>query len=244
MIKLIKNKIRLQIRALIVGKNKREPRKNAAFSALKSRGVPVDCIVDVGVLRGTRELIDSFPELYHYLFEPVLECNPAISQSYRHIRHEVINVAVGLQDQPGHMYCTGGAGNNGSSAKFIPGNATSLENNIKTVSLDYYFEDQFKYHNAFLKVDTDGNEESVILGATGFVEKCSVVMVETTSTRLVSIVSLMQDRGFVVFDIVEPCYYDEALWQCDIIFIRKEIFAEKFEIIDDGGFDPRKYSIF
>lgn len=244
MIKFIKNKIRMQIFPLIMGNYKREPRKGAAFGVLKGRGVPVDCIVDVGVLQGTRELIESFPELHHYLFEPVLECNPAISQSYRYIKHEVINVAVGLQDQPGHMYCTGGAGESGSSARFVPGGALSPESNIKTVSLDHYFENQFKYNNAFLKIDTDGNEENVILGATDFVEKCSVVMVETTSTRLVPIVSLMQDRGFVVFDIVEPCYYDEALWQCDIIFIRKEIFQEKFETIGDEGFDPGKYSIF
>jgi FkbM family methyltransferase len=244
MIKYMKNIIRDHIFQWIMASSRRAPRKANSFSVLKGRAVPVDCIVDVGVLQGTKELINSYPELYHYLFEPVMECNPAISQSYRYIRHEVINAAVGLQGQAGHMYCTGGAGESGSSAKFVPGGASSSEVTIKTVSLDRYFEGCLTVNNAFLKIDTDGNEENVILGATDFIMKCSVVMVETTSTRLVPIVSLMQDRGFVVFDIVEPCYYDEALWQCDIIFIRKEIFEEKFEIIGEEGFDSRKYSIF
>lgn len=227
-----------------MGRSRRSPKKDVAFQVLRGRSVSVDCIVDVGVLHGTKELIASYPEVPHYLFEPVIECNPSIRQSYRYIRHEIINAAVGLQDQSGHMYCTGDMGEISSSAKFVLGRGFADEGSIKTVSLDHYFESNSDINNAFLKIDTDGSEENVILGATGFVEKCSVVMVETTSSHLVPIVTLMQDRDFVVFDIVEPCYYDEALWQCDIIFIRKKIFEEKFDSIGENNFDPKKYSIF
>ena len=60
----------------------RSPKKLEAFRVLKRRGVRVDAVVDVGVLHGTSELIDHFPGVHHYLFEPVDECRDAIERVY------------------------------------------------------------------------------------------------------------------------------------------------------------------
>lgn len=39
--------------------------------SLRSLGVPIDSVVDVGVQKSTNELIQSIPDKHHHLFEPV-----------------------------------------------------------------------------------------------------------------------------------------------------------------------------
>jgi hypothetical protein len=51
----------------------RAPDKLQSLMVLKSRNIPIETIIDVGVKTSTPELIALFPNKHHLLFEPVQE---------------------------------------------------------------------------------------------------------------------------------------------------------------------------
>ncbi len=61
---------------------------------LRDRGIPVETVIDIGVLHGTPELMGVWPDRQHLLFEPVSEFANSIRNNYRNISHELHAVAV------------------------------------------------------------------------------------------------------------------------------------------------------
>ena len=53
--------------------------------------------------------------------------------------------------------------------------------------------------------------------------KSAVVIVEAQIAELPQRIATIASQGFVLFDLVEPCYYDNALWQCDAILLREDV---------------------
>jgi hypothetical protein len=94
-----------------------------------------------------------------------------------------------------------------------------------------------------LKIDIDGHELSAIQGATETLKKCAVVMVEAQVAELPQRISAIISQGFVLFDLVEPCYYDRALWQCDALFLREDVHRRHFANLA-ADFDRVKYEMF
>jgi FkbM family methyltransferase len=80
-----------------------------------------------------------------------------------------------------------------------------------------------------LKLDVQGGELDVLRGATRTLEKSTVVVVEvqTNSARctLADMLSFMQSRGFVVFDVTDLAHApsDQTFYQCYVTFIPKQL---------------------
>ena len=91
----------------------------------------------------------------------------------------------------------------------------------------------------FLKIDIDGFELRVLEGATKTLENTSVVMIETPVHELTARIAFLERAGFVLFDLIEPCYYDKALWQCDALMLKSSIRWGHFET--GVEFDIGKY---
>ena len=225
------------------GAGSRSPRKLEALRMLRDRGVRITSIVDVGVLHGTPELVDVFSDLPHILFEPVTECASQIERVYRNIDYTLVQKAVGDRDGHCNLRIRGEAGALTSSAHVerVPGEDVRP---VELISLDTFCAQAGPIEDGLLKIDTDGHEEAVLRGGREFVGKCSVVIIESTNANINRILELMFGMGFLIFDIVEPCYYDGALWQVDIIFIRKDVMGISFDTISDKGVDFSKYEIF
>ncbi|GEM_PF-1744346 len=228
---------------LMMGIWMRGPYKAQAFDILKKRGVPVGTILDVGVLTGTPELIQSFPDKKHILFEPVNEFNPDILEAYKGIESELHNVAV--------------SDFNGSStldirmdinAGEISHSNLSFRNadegrEVCVVTLDEFLKDREYNQPYFLKIDVDGLEVKILNGAERTLPLCSVVMIEADKANLVERLSFMLSRGFELYDFAEPAYYDDAFWQCDLIFVNVAIYNRYFRRLEDG-LDISKYVVF
>ncbi|RKQ96200.1 FkbM family methyltransferase [Maricaulis maris] len=231
-------------RRLGLARSARSPRKLESLQVLRRRGIPVDAVVDVGVLHGTFELIDSFPDVHHFLFEPVEECAHIISQAYSKLDYTLVPKAVGSGDGVTSMRILGEPGSLNSSAHIKVVGENGSERSVEVISLDSCF-DQFEtVENCLLKIDTDGSEIGVLKGSCTFLSRCAVVIVEATKDNIIEVMSFMSDRKFQIFDMVEPCYFDDALWQVDLIFIRKELYDDKFGTILGNDFDSSKYQIF
>lgn len=210
---------------------------------LRDRGVPITGVVDIGVLHGTSELLGVFPDLPHILFEPVAECASQIEKVYRNIDYTLVQKAVGDRDGQCNLRIRGKAGAATSSAHVerVPGEDVR---SVEQISLDTFDAQSGTFESCLLKIDTDGHEEAVLQGAERFVNKCSTVIVECTNSNMHAVLNIMLGRGFEIFDIVEPCYYDGALWQVDMIFVKKDIIGKLFDTILSGDVDFSKYEIF
>ncbi|HBV12414.1 MAG TPA: hypothetical protein DEB60_04725 [Brevundimonas sp.] len=95
----------------------------------------------------------------------------------------------------------------------------------------------------FLKIDVDGLEVKILNGAERTLPLCSVVMIEADKANLVERLSFMLSRGFELYDFAEPAYYDDAFWQCDLIFVNVAIYNRYFRRLEDG-LDISKYVVF
>lgn len=210
----------------------RGPIKHQALQIIRDRGVPIGTILDVGVLTGTPELKTAWPDIKHVLFEPVAEFHEEIKRSYRAIEHELHLVAVGQESGTIALRTRSAfAGMKITHSTMVFHGVTDTPDfrKVPMVTLDEFLRDKTYVEPYLLKIDIDGHELKVIKGAAETLKKCAIVIVECQSSQLVPRLSAMQDAGFVLFDLVEPCYYDKVFWQCDAIFIRRDIATSLFK---------------
>ena len=225
----------------------RGPIKNQALRVLVNRGVKIGTVLDVGVLRGTPALKAHFPEAVHLLFEPVAEFIPAIERYYADVQHEIANVAVSdstgetmlalesVVDVPGQKFS-----HSHITAQAVEG---KVHRTVPTTTLDDFLRGRDLPEPFLLKIDIDGHELAAVAGATETLKKCAVVMIEAQIAELPQRISAIADQGFTLFDLAEPCYYDNALWQCDAILLREDVHRRHFAQLYPH-FDASKYRIF
>lgn len=225
----------------------RGPLKAQALRVLVNRGIRIGTVLDVGVLDGTPELKAHFPHALHLLFEPVAEFIPAIERNYQDVRHEIANVAVSdrtgetmltlesVVDVPGMEFS-----HSHVSAEAVAG---KTQRTVPMTRLDDFLAGRDLPEPYFLKIDIDGHELEALAGATETLKKCAAVMIEAQVAELPQRIAAIADQGFTLFDLAEPCYYDNALWQCDAILLRDDVHRRHFAQFD-ANFDAAKYTTF
>jgi FkbM family methyltransferase len=218
----------------------RRPNKSQALALLRDRGVPITTVLDVGVQRATPELLAAFPDHMHLLFEPVAEYAADIERAYAATPHRLIGAAVADRD-----------GSIGLKTRsIVTGEAithstisTEGDRQVPIVSLDGFLAANPHPGPYLLKIDIDGEELKVLAGARATLAQCSVVIIEVYLREFLPRIAAVQAAGFELFDLSEPSYYDDAFWQCDAIFVRKDIHRALFRDIDQA-FDPERYVSF
>jgi FkbM family methyltransferase len=200
----------------------------------------------VGVCHCTAELIEVWPDCKHILFEPVAEFAIPIERHYQNIPHELHSVAVG--DSSGTIglrvsQVLPGMEISHSSMTDLIESSNSAIRTVPKVTLDKFLLERDLAEPYLLKIDIDGQELQVLRGAIEILKKCSIVIVECQSSQLAERIATVQSAGFTLFDLAEPCYYDKMFWQCDAIFIRKDIAVDKFKKLV-GKVEPGMYEMF
>ena len=169
---------------------KRMPTINSSLESIKELGVPISCIVDIGVFHETAQLKKQFPELKHYLFEPITSFNSQITSNYCDVSHELHNIA--LSDSDGDVFIVGIANDGGRvlthsyvSDKAVPINKERVISceKIRKSSFDTIAEELMIPKTFLLKIDVDGHEIPIIHGAKKSINNASVVIVEASTTR-------------------------------------------------------------
>ena len=214
----------------------------ASLRAARDRGTPVAAVLDVGVQRETASLIAVYPDVPHLLFEPVKSFQPDIRKNYRAIRHEIVEVALSDVDGVGHMQSAMIDGKEVSHAWLAKTGEEVKVARLDTIVPQYDFKGPY-----LLKVDVDGADApaKILDGAAGVMDNVSIVVCEMVAARFMDLAGRIERHGFGLWDIVECCYYDDVFYQCDAIFIRKDLIAEKpaLKPFDFKNFDPRKWRL-
>ncbi len=231
----------------------RMPTINSSLESIKELNVPISCIVDIGIFHETAQLKKQFPDLKHYLFEPILSFNNQILSNYKNINHELHNIA--LSDSDGEVFIVGVANDGGSvlTHSYVSDIAVPLHKDrviscekIRKSSLDTMSGELNFPKNFLLKIDVDGHEVPIINGARNSIKNASVVIVEASTTkesgnnnqRIVDRLNVMIKLGFDLFDIADMAYYGGRLHQVDLVFIRSDI------IVDNDNLRPIETELF
>ena len=221
----------------------RGPLKRQTLAVLRQRQVPVATVIDVGVLSGTPELLEAYPDRPHLLFEPVAEFAPTIERHYRNVPHRLIQAAVSDSSGEVQLRTVGMIAGTVISHSFMTDSADEATRTVPRVSLDDYLQANPADPPYFLKIDIDGEELKVLAGAVETLKRTSIVMIEVTVHTIMPRLQRLMEAGFQLFDLTEPAYYDDSLWQCDAVFVRADLHERHFEALSEQ-LDMAKYSVF
>ena len=217
-------------------KARRKPTMASALATLLHHGVTVGAVLDVGVLTGTKPLIEVFPKLKHYLFEPVNLHLQKIEKNYRKIDYVLQNVAVSDVDGIAYLACRSIRRDGKiSHADVVEKPVTASEvkglvscDEIPQARLDTLVDRESPTTPYLLKIDVDGQELKVLSGAQATLLNTSIVVIEAPLNRVMTPQffarsKVLMDSGFFLMDIVDMAYYDGVLWQVDLIFVREDV---------------------
>jgi len=228
---------------MLFGKRKRSAGRmsqSASLRQLRGRGVPVAAVLDVGVQRATGPLIEVFPDVPHLLFEPVRAFYPDIRRNYANIRHEIVEAAICDVDGAGKIEAAMIDGKDVSHAWISTRGEEVRLARLDTIVPTYDFKGPY-----LLKIDVDGAAipAKIIDGAEGVMADVSCVVCEMVADRFTDLAARIEKHGFSLWDIVECCYYDDVFYQCDAVFVRKDVLrsAPKLKPFDFRTFDPAKW---
>jgi FkbM family methyltransferase len=199
----------------------RLPRKENSLSSLRKGNLDVKTILDIGVQHGTVELRNIFPDLKHFLFEPVEEYYSFIQENYRNFDYELVRGAISDKDGEDSLNIIkmGADSITHSSLDGDFGREIAESRVVKTITLDSFLKDRNCPKPYLLKLDVDGHELPILRGAEETLRDTSCVVIESPLCYLSERVSYLESKGFKLWDIVDLCYYCDNLHQVDLIFL-------------------------
>lgn len=222
----------------------RRPLKVESFNKIKSLGIPVETVLDIGILTGTGELMHAFKIKKHLLVEPIVEWNETIERNYTKAGVDFTLVNVAASDIDGMM--------NMETSTVIPGQAISHARltgksqgaNLRVVpvrKLDTLLREYPLPGPYLLKIDVDGVELQILEGSLETLPRVNVVVIEANVRNFIERANFLLQHGFELFDIVDPCYYDDQLRQFDLIFLNQRMVEERNLDMYKQAFDISKW---
>lgn len=217
------------------------PTKVNSLQRLRRAGMPIDAIVDVGIMEQTRELKQVFPDVKHFLFEPVAEFYPTIRANYADIEHELIEAAASDSDGTSILNVRALTGSKLSHSN-LSTNAGAGAREVRTLRLDTFFQAHPDRKNLALKVDVDGAELRVLAGAKGILPRVNCIILEASRSSFADRSRFLFEHGYGLFDIVDICYYYGGFHQADLVFLRNDFFqTPAFNGWLNPGFEPSQW---
>lgn len=228
--------------------SERRPIKLHALKKIIDLKIPVETIIDVGILTGTHDLVAAFPKVPQILIEPIIEWNDTIKATYRkhNIDFELLNVAA--SDTNGVMMMetsTVRPGQPITHARLTDKTAGANLREVEVKTLDTIVGERPGLKCPFLlKLDVDGVEMKILEGASRILPNCSVVIIEANVRNFIERAIWLANAGFQLFDFVDICYYDSQLRQFDLVFLNEAVVDEINLDMYKKPFDISKWKSF
>lgn len=209
---------------------KRIPAKADFLKFYKEHGSEIKTVIDVGVQKQTHEIKDVYRDCKQVLVEPAIQFRDDILFNYENLK-DVVYVWKAASNEVGscylHLFSIKGDGKPTHSA--INDNPNMEKNDLKVIEVEKIRIDELVKTNNYpspylLKVDVDGHDLEVLRGAEGILANTDVVIVEAPLHFLSERLNYLESQGFVLWDIVDLCYFRGKCWQVDLVLINKTIF--------------------
>lgn len=196
-----------------------------ALKVLKMAGLDPRVVIDVGVHAvGTPELYATFPNAKHLLVEPAREFEPAIRKLTAGLKDcELIIAAASDREGQGTLRITR---NSYVHTSLVDGTAREAGyeyENVPLVTVAQICRERRLSGPYLLKVDVDGVDLDVLKGAASILDQIDVVIVEAPVDALLERANYLKQHGMMLWGIVDPVYFDQKLWQVDLIFLSERL---------------------
>ena len=206
------------------------PSMESSLRRLKRNGFAPRVVIDVGAYRGewTRLCKRLFPYVQVLMIEPqsgVSENLQGVTEEY--VGVHIAQVLVGAQQSTNVGFYEN---DSGSSVLKDASRDRAPSLFMPMTTLDLLTQDSVFARPDFIKLDIQGFELSALQGGERALAAAEAVLIEVNLLPLYKdaplfdvMVSFMSERGFQLYDVCtffrRP--YDQALWQMDVIFVRK-----------------------
>jgi FkbM family methyltransferase len=200
---------------------------------LRKEGFEPATVIDVGAGKGTPPLYSAFPEAYHVLIEPLEECRSSLAEHLTKVDGEHIAVAVGEREETAEIHVDPDDYWNSSileRASQPPDERAKLRTrSIPVRTLDGLLAEREWAAPFGLKLDIEGYEARVIEGAERVLSMTQFVIAELwlikmyqQSHTFAEFISLMDSRGFALFDILDggKTAMNQGVNFIDALFVR------------------------
>jgi FkbM family methyltransferase len=191
---------------------------------LESKGVLLDVIYDIGARHAdwSTSLKPSFKNSTFYLFEANENCTPKLEKSGFKFFISTLSSKVGIvefftNDSTGDSYYK----ENTSFYKEI----TSVKK--ESTTLDSLIAEKNIPSPDFLKIDTQGSELDILMGASSCIKHASLIFLECPlfnynqgAPDFSAYLNFMSSQQFYPYEICEHHYSDGILIQIDVLFIK------------------------
>jgi FkbM family methyltransferase len=188
------------------------PPEGWAPENLRKPGFAPATVVDVGAGPGTPNLYAAYPDAFHVMVEPLQEFAERLDERLTRRRGERLAVAAG--DRAGtvtlHVNTSRPAMSSVYEVEGLPPSAGPWEDReVPITTLDDLLAERGWEPPFGLKIDTEGNEDRVIRGATRFLADTQFVIAEVWAAErfrgsygFAGFVRLMDERGFRLCDVI------------------------------------------
>jgi len=236
----------------------RRPLMRDTLHLLRDSGVQVNTVLDVGIYKETRPLMEVYPDVKHHLFEPVDIHFDEIRENYKRISYVLHHVALSNEDGNAYLACKS-INNTGEvthsevlAEKPVDESEYVQLREIRRAKLDTIVRTDSIRPPFLLKIDVDGHELGVLQGAEATLIDTAVVIIEaplqkTDTSAFFKRSEFLLKRGFYLVDIVDMAYYDGALWQVDLVFVKKDVLESADRLrpfeSDSFTFDKHKWRL-
>lgn len=209
-----------------------KPTKRNVLDRMR-RQLKVSAVVDVGIREQTIELIQAFPGIPHFLFEPMRYLEKTIRANYAGLTYSLDLCALSDEDTEKFLIERSATGNGIISHGLISQEPVNIDGsfviNCTKIAVRRFDSLPTKYNvpdDFLLKIDVDGSEMDVLRGFGEEIRRASAVVIECTAAKLVERSTFVSAKGFRLIDIVDLVYYGDCLWQFDLVFVRDDLFKE------------------
>jgi len=202
-----------------------------ALGRIKSRGLNVETVIDVGASDGrwSEVVMNYYPQAKYFLVE-AQDVHLEKLRSFKEKNKNVDFVLAAAGAEAGEVYFDasdpfGGVASDDpieGAQKVIRVPVTTIDEEVKKRDLA---------PPCLIKLDTHGFELPILCGAESTLSEASVVIIEVYNfviangaIRFHEMISFMEERGFRVAGMCDPIFrrLDGVLWQLDLVFIRKD----------------------
>lgn len=212
------------------------------FSILKEVGFSPKHIVDIGANHGnwTRNVLKYFPSANYSLFEPQHWLQKSI-QDVLDTNQNVQFYALGVGSQNGSFKFT--IVDRDDSCSFSHSEEYAIERGFKQLDVPVVTLNDFITQKALatpdlIKIDAEGIDLEVLKGASAFLGKTEIFLVEAgvvskkNPNSISSVIKFMDESGYRLFDITDL----NRPWQVKVLWLVELAFVKKNGVIDQKSF--------
>jgi FkbM family methyltransferase len=198
------------------------------LKGLAQRGYSPKVVLDIGAAQGswTKLAMQSWPDAEYFMIEPLEERVPDL-QTLTNQNTNIKFIVAAAGSEAGTLSIGVTQDLNSSSLMY----SGSASREVPIISIDNLFDEGVIKQPNFIKIDVQGYELKVLSGAKKALKFSDFILLELQFFRFSSEMILlhesiawMNEQGFQPYEIVDVLRrpLDNAMGQCDILFIRKD----------------------